>query len=163
MALFQSRTRSSDFIERLSLVLVVGALFGGWLVLADIRVTFNIAGTVVEVGKDGFSPEIKGAVVQSMLIAGFGAVVSFWLGATKQGQEQATTVNQIAATVPVAAAAAVAAALPTSVPVWTKGTEYKLSDPVISPQGVLHVCIVPHTASDWDADLSAGKWAPKTS
>lgn len=102
--------RAGDFVERISILLIMGAFIGGFLVLLDIRLLIPIGdGYMVQVGKDGFSPELKGVVVQSMLITGFAAVVAFWLGTTKQGQEQAQSVSRIAEAAPAVAAAAVAA------------------------------------------------------
>jgi hypothetical protein len=106
-----SERRSGDFVERISVMLIVGAFLGGFLVLLDIRLLLPVGeGYMVQIGKDGFSPELKGVVVQSMLITGFAAVVAFWLGTTKQGQEQAQSVSRIAEAAPTVAAAVVAAA-----------------------------------------------------
>lgn len=92
--------RQNDFIEKLSYMLIIGAYIGGFIVLLDIKLT-----TSWIVLGSGFSPEVKGVVLQSMLITGFAAVVAFWLGTTKQGQDQAQSVNKIAeATVPASAA-----------------------------------------------------------
>jgi hypothetical protein len=100
--------RSPDFLERLSILLVKGALIGGFIVLFDFKFTFTLWGQVVNIGS-GFAAETKGMVLQSMLISGFAAVVAFWLGTTKQGQEQAQSVSRIAEAAPVSTAAAVAA------------------------------------------------------
>lgn len=94
--------RPAEFAERLSIILVQGALVGGFIVLFDIKITLTIWGQVVSIGS-GFAAETKGMVLQSMLISGFAAVVGFWLGTTKQGQEQAQSVSRIAEAVPVAA------------------------------------------------------------
>lgn len=104
--------RSGDFIERLSYLLVIGAYIGGFIVLLDIKLTLSW----IALGS-GFSPEVKGVVLQSMLITGFAAVVAFWLGTTKQGQDQAQSVNKIAEAAAPAQAAAVAAATGQPVPV----------------------------------------------
>ena len=102
--------RSRAFVERLSILLVLGAFAGGFIVLLDIRLTLAWGDQVVQLGKEGFSLDAKGMVLQSMLISGFAAVVAFWLGATKQGQEQALSVSRMAESVAPTAAAAVAAA-----------------------------------------------------
>lgn len=104
--------RAGDYVEKISTLLIVGAFLGGFIVLLDIRFTLTIGTQVIQLGKDGFSPELKGVVVQSMLITGFAAVVAFWLGTTKQGQEQAQSVSRIAEAAPTVAAAVVAAASP---------------------------------------------------
>ncbi|MCR4331726.1 MAG: hypothetical protein NUV34_03330 [Sulfuricaulis sp.] len=104
--------RAGDFIERISIILVVGAFIGGFIVLLDVRFTFNVAGQVIQIGQ-GFAAEVKGMVLQSMLISGFAAVVGYWLGTTKQGQDQAVSVNKIAeAALPTQAVAVAAARAP---------------------------------------------------
>lgn len=107
---------SEHFVQKLSMYLVLGAFLGGFIVLLDIRFTLTLWGQIISVGKEGFSPEVKGVVLQSMLITGFAAVVGFWLGTTKQGQEQAQSVSRIAEKTPEVAAAAVAAAAPATPP-----------------------------------------------
>lgn len=104
--------RSGDFVERISVMLIIGAFLGGFIVLLDIKFTLTLGAQIVQIGSSGFSPELKGVVVQSMLITGFAAVVAFWLGTTKQGQEQAQSVSRIAEAAPTVAAAVVAAAGP---------------------------------------------------
>ena len=115
--------RPNDFIEKLSLILVGGAFIGGFIVLLDIKFITSW----FQLGGAGFAPEIKGVVLQSMLISGFAAVVGFWLSATKQGQDQAISVNKIAeASVPVAS---VVPAIPsvTELVVPNKPIEVKVS------------------------------------
>lgn len=103
--------RPSEFLERLSVILVVGAFLGGFIVLFDFKMTLTFWGQIINIGS-GFAPETKGMVLQSMLISGFAAVVGFWLGASKQGQEQAQSQSRIAEAAPATTAAAVAAATP---------------------------------------------------
>ncbi len=100
--------RPHEFAERLSIILVQGALIGGFIVLFDIKIALSFGDQMISVGS-GFAPETKGMVLQSMLISGFAAVVAYWLGSTKQGQEQAQSVSRIAESAPVSTAAAVAA------------------------------------------------------
>lgn len=103
------KRRAGDFIERLSTILVVGSFLGAFLVLLDFKLVLTISGQIVQIGS-GFAQETKGMVLQSMLITGFAAVVAFWYGTTKQGQDQAQSVNKIAEAASPAQAAAVAAA-----------------------------------------------------
>lgn len=110
---------SERFIQRLSWLLVVAAIIGGFIVLLDVRFTLTLWGQVVSVGKEGFSPELKGVVLQSMLITGFAAVVGFWLGTTKQGQEQAQSQSRIAEAVPPVVAAVAATLPPAPIPANT--------------------------------------------
>jgi hypothetical protein len=95
--------------------LIIGAFIGGFLVLIDVRFTITLGGQLIQIGQNGFSAEVKGVVLQSMLISGFAAVVAYWLGATKQGQEQAQSVARIAEASPGVQAAAVAAAVPAAI------------------------------------------------
>lgn len=60
------------FVELLSLLLVMLAATGGYLVLTG----------------DGYSPEIKASVVTLILIGGFTAVVTFWLGSSRDSQRK---------------------------------------------------------------------------
>lgn len=124
--------RSGDFLERLSLRLINGALIGGFIVLFDFKFTLTFWGQVIQVGS-GFAPETKGMVLQSMLISGFAAVVAFWLGTTKQGQEQSQAVNRIAESSPSSTAAAVAANVAAGVAGAAPGQPIPIV-PVVTPQ-----------------------------
>lgn len=96
--------RSESFVEKLSIILVIGAYLGGFIVLLDIKFVLTFGEQVITIGKkEGFSPELIGVVLQSMLITGFAAVVGYWLSTTKQGQEQAQTMSKIAEAPTVAA------------------------------------------------------------
>jgi len=103
------KRRSGDFIERLSFFLVGGAFIGAFIVLLDFKLVLQVGGQLIQFGS-GFAPETKGMVLQSMLITGFAAVVAYWYGTTKQGQDQALSVNKIAEGAAPSQAAAVAAA-----------------------------------------------------
>ncbi len=102
---------SRRFIERLSCLLVVFSAAGAALVLLDPVLSFALpSGTAIKLGGNGFSDQMKGAVIMLVLIAGFSAVVSYWLGASNQGDKAQENVNAIAAAAAPAQAAAVAAA-----------------------------------------------------
>ena len=89
--------RQSQFTERLSMVMVVIAAIGGFLILIDPQITTgNIGGWSFKFGSDGFSQELKGAVVTIMLLAGWTAVKEYWLGASAGGQKQSESVSRIA-------------------------------------------------------------------
>lgn len=105
----EEQIRGGDFVETLSKILVTGAFLGAFIVLLDIKLTVTWGGQTIQLGS-GFAPEVKGMVLQSMLITGFAAVVGFWLSTTKQGQDQAQSVSKIAESAAPTAAAAVAAA-----------------------------------------------------
>lgn len=115
------KRRAGDFIERLSTILIVGSFLGAFIVLLDFKLVLTIGGQVIQIGS-GFAQETKGMVLQSMLITGFAAVVAFWYGTTKQGQDQAQSVNKIAEAASPAQAAAVAAATGAPSPPAQPGT-----------------------------------------
>lgn len=104
--------RATKFTEKLSTFMVITAALGGFLVLLDPRISGEIAGVPFAIGGEGFSPELKGAVVTIMLIGGWTAVKEFWLGASAAGQNQAESMSRIAEASAPTAAAAVAAASP---------------------------------------------------
>lgn len=102
--------RASTFAERLSLWVVFIAALGAFMVLIDMKATVTISGQVFQIGGDGFSSELKGAVITIMLIGGWTAVMGFWLGQSDSGQQQARSMSRIAEQAPNVAAAVVAAA-----------------------------------------------------
>lgn len=111
------RRTASRFTETLSLLLVKVAAVGAFVVLIDIKLTFVIAEQVINIGS-GFSADLKGAVIASILISGFAAVKEYWLGSSDQGHIQSAAMSRIAeASAPTAAAAAAAASVVTPVKV----------------------------------------------
>lgn len=109
--------RKPVFIERLSYMLVIFSAIGATIVLLDPIVTFTTAnGTVIKLGGDGFSDQIKGAVISLVLVSGFAAVITYWLGASNQGVKAQESVNTIAQAAAPATAAAVAASRSEPVP-----------------------------------------------
>lgn len=101
--------RAPKFTEALSMFMVRVAAGGALIVLIDLKITFVIAGQTITVGS-GFSADLKGAVIASILISGYTAVKEFWLGASATGLQQAESISRIAeASAPVAAAAVAAA------------------------------------------------------
>lgn len=98
------------YTERLSSFMVAVAAIGAGIVLLDVKVTLTIWGQVIQLGGAGFSADLKGAVIASILISGYTAVKEYWLGASATGQNQSESMSRIAeASAPVAAAAAAAA------------------------------------------------------
>ena len=90
--------RSGAFIERLSCLLVVFSALGAALVLIDPMFAIEFGGgTMIKIGGNGFSDQLKGAVVMLVLIAGFTATVNYWLGASDQGAKAQDTINSVAA------------------------------------------------------------------
>ncbi len=102
--------RHRTFIECLTYIVVFIAGMGGFYVLLDPVITLTFNGQSIKVGGDGFAEQMKGAVIQTLLIGGWTTALAYWLGASKQGQESAQTVSQIASAAAPSQAAAVAAA-----------------------------------------------------
>lgn len=88
--------RSSIFREKLSFFMVVTAAIGGFLILLDPRFSGEIFGQPISFGGEGFSAELKGAVVTIMLIGGWSAVKEYWLGASADGQKTNESISRIA-------------------------------------------------------------------
>jgi len=89
---------------------VVVSSIGAILVLVDPVITFALMnGTTIHIGGNGFSDQLKGAVVSLILVSGFAAVIGYWLGASDQGMKAQESVNDIAKAAPAVAAARVAA------------------------------------------------------
>lgn len=105
------RRLNSAFVERLSLILIIGSLTAALLILLDPVITFTLLGDSVDVkiGGDGFSEQLKGAVISAIIISGFSGVISYWLGASKSGDKAQESVNTIAQNAAPNQAAAVAA------------------------------------------------------
>lgn len=104
--------RTTPFTEKLSWLMAVVAALGGTYVILDPVITFTLPWAEVKLGGDGFSEQLKGAVVALILIEGWKAVKEFWLGASKQGQDQAQAMSRMAENAPAVAAAVVANAAP---------------------------------------------------
>lgn len=76
--------RRSAFPERLSYVIVTIASLGAFWVLIDPQITGSLLGLTISLGtKSGFSPDLKGAIITSILVGGFSAVTGWVYGASK--------------------------------------------------------------------------------
>lgn len=93
--MIERRVSPSRFTERLSLLMVRVAALGAFIVLLDIKITFVFFDHTLSLG-GGFSNDLKGAVIASILISGFAAVKEYWLGASEQGQSQSASLSRIA-------------------------------------------------------------------
>lgn len=102
---------SNRFIETVSLYIITVASLGAAWVLVDPKVSLAFDWGDISFG-GGFSNDLKGAVISAILIAGFTAVIAYWLGASDGGRSQSAAVARIAES---AAPAAVAAATGQSV------------------------------------------------
>lgn len=79
--------RRGKFTEILSLFMVKVAAAGGMLVLFDPKITFMIGQQSFSFG-GGFSADLKGAIIASILISGWTAVKEYWLGASAPGNNR---------------------------------------------------------------------------
>lgn len=108
---FVERREVSRYTERLSTFMLMASALGGAWVLLDPVFTLTMWGQSVKLGGEGFSADLKGAVVSLILIGGWTAVKEFWLGASASGQKQSESMSRIAeASAPAVAAATAAAA-----------------------------------------------------
>ncbi len=88
--------RSSTFTQKISLIVIFIAGWGGMWVLLDPVFTLSWWGQTVKVGGDGFSEQLKGAVVQTLLIGGWTTVLAYWIGASASGSKQQESIARIA-------------------------------------------------------------------
>lgn len=102
--------RNNAFTERVTLYVVVIAAVGAFLVLLDPKIALDIQGQEIVLGGEGFSSELKGAVITIMLIGGWTAAISYWLSDTATGKKQQESISRIAEQSAPTSAAAVAAA-----------------------------------------------------
>lgn len=127
--------RRGRFTERLSMFMCIIAAIGAAAVLMDPRFTlaFSDGSTLSFGGDEGFSADLKGAVITAILISGWTAVKEYWLGASASGNRQSETVQRIAEASPATAAAAVAAAVtPAATPL---STPIKAADVTVEATG----------------------------
>ena len=88
--------RANSFTQKLSLLVLLISGFGGLYVLADPVFTLMWWGQKVQLGGEGFSEQLKGAVVQTLLIGGWSAVLMYWIGASASGAKQQESISRIA-------------------------------------------------------------------
>lgn len=163
--------REPVFVQRLTYIVVTFAGLGALLIMVDPVITLVLSsGDSVKLGGEGFSEQLKGAVIQTLLIGGWTTALGFWLRITPTEQRQQETVSRMAEQAAPNLSKAVAAArsdpLPPAVPgvvePWVTGKDYT-TEQVVSPNGsgVAYVCIVPHTSGVFKDDLAASRWALK--
>ena len=87
--------RASKFTERLSLFMVRVAAVGAAYVLLEPKFTFMIYDQVIAVGGEGFSADLKGAVVSLILIGGWSAVKEFWLGTSASSEKKSDALQRM--------------------------------------------------------------------
>lgn len=81
----QAERRENKFTEKLSMFMVSVAAFGAFFVLTDPVITIS---DTVKIGGEGFSADLKGAVVSLILIGGWSAVKEFWLGTSASSEKK---------------------------------------------------------------------------
>ena len=96
------RRQYSRYTEELSSFMLRVSAAGGAYVLIDpvFTFTFFIFGKeqILKIGGEGFSADLKGAVVSLILIGGWTALKEFWLGSSASGQTQSESMSKIAET-----------------------------------------------------------------
>lgn len=102
--------RSNVFVERVTIYVIIIAAIGAFLVLIDPKVALDLGGQQIAFGGDGFSSELKGAVITIMLIGGWTMAIGYWLSDTATGKKQQESISRIAEAAPPTQALAVAAA-----------------------------------------------------
>ncbi len=104
---FIERREAGRYTEKLSTFMAVASALGGAWVLLDPKITLTLGEQVVQIGGEGFSADLKGAVVSLILIGGWTAIKEYWLGASASGQKQSESMSRIAeASTPAAVIAA---------------------------------------------------------
>ena len=93
--------RSGTFTQKISLIVLFIAGWGGLYVLADPVFTLHWWGQEVKFGGEGFSEQLKGAVVQTLLIGGWTSVLAYWIGASASDNKQRESAQRIAENTPV--------------------------------------------------------------
>ena len=116
----QTERRNGAFAEKLSIYIVVIAALGAFLVLLDPRIEIVFGTQKISIGGEGFSSELKGAVITIMLIGGWTSAVSYWLGNTESGKKQQESLSRIAET-PAPPTAVTPIVVPTPLVVPPKG------------------------------------------
>ena len=101
--------RDPKFTERISMFMVAVATIGAFLILLDPKFTLTVYGQVINIGGEGFSQELKGAVVTIMLLGGWTSVQKFWLDTSDTARTQSQSIARIAESSPIGTVAAMAA------------------------------------------------------
>lgn len=96
MAPAVDRRKSMRFTEKLSVFMAIASALGGAYVLIDPVMTITVSGQIVKIGGEGFSADLKGAVVSLILIGGWTAIKEYWFGASATGNRQSESMSRIA-------------------------------------------------------------------
>ncbi len=101
--------RRSMFVEQVSKYLIAVSALGGFVVLLDPSLSGKVLGFDWSIGEGQFSEGLKGAVVNTMMLGGWTAVITYWLR-PKEDEKKTEALTRIAEAAPATAAAAVVAA-----------------------------------------------------
>ena len=94
--------RATPFTEKLSWFMALAAAGGGVYVILDPVIAFKLSWIDIKLGGEGFSEQLKGAVVALILIEGWKAVKEYWLGSSVGTVKSAETIQRIAEASPAA-------------------------------------------------------------
>jgi hypothetical protein len=92
----EDRRARGHFTETLSIIMVVIAALGAFLVLADPKITLTFYGQSFVIDGTDFSADLKGAVVSLILIGGWTAVKEYWLGSSAGSEKKSDTISRLA-------------------------------------------------------------------
>ena len=82
--------------EHLSFWVLILSALGGFIVLMDPKLTIPIASGTLTMGGVDFSPDLRGGVVMSMMVAGFVSVIKFWFDTSKSSEAKSNSLARIA-------------------------------------------------------------------
>ena len=82
--------------ERLSFVVLMLSALGGFIVLMDPKLSIQIGSGTLTMGGVDFSPDLRGGVVMSMMVAGFVSVIKFWFDTSKSSEAKSNSLARIA-------------------------------------------------------------------
>ena len=69
---------------------------GGFIVLMDPKLAIQIGSGTLTMGGVDFSPDLRGGVVMSMMVAGFVSVIKFWFDTSKSSEAKSNSLARIA-------------------------------------------------------------------
>ena len=82
--------------ERLSFVVLMLSALGGFIVLMDPKIVIPFGSGTLTMGGVDFSPDLRGGVVMSMMVAGFVSVIKFWFDTSKSSEAKSNSLARIA-------------------------------------------------------------------
>ena len=82
--------------ERLSFVVLMLSALGGFIVLMNPKIVIPFGSGTLTMGGVDFSPDLRGGVVMSMMVAGFVSVIKFWFDTSKSSEAKSNSLARIA-------------------------------------------------------------------